>query len=163
MGSRIYNQFYTWLWQDDFLTGWPKLIDSKDLSWLNTWYWVTLWPKVNKLFYSNSALRNIYIKPLRRDIDDSYHLAFWDDWEIYNFEFSTDNTPVYTMTTWKRVRGGFMLGNYYYFLHEDTLIASNLDLAWCTGNGGYCADLTSAVETACIGSSGFFCDMASLV
>lgn len=129
MASRIYNQFYTGLWQDDFLTGWPKLIDSKNLDWLQTGYWVTLWPKVNKLVYSNAALRWINLWALSSTPVDTQHLTFWDSWEVYNIWNPVDNTPDYTFTTWWKVRGAFLIQPYRYFLYEATAWNNTLNLA----------------------------------
>lgn len=118
MASRIYNNFHLWLWHDNHKSGWPKFIDSAWLTWLSNWYWVTLWPKSNKLLYSTNALRWMYIQLLNNVEVDVRHLAFWDAWEIYNFSLSTDNTPAYTMTNWWAVRGMFLLENYIYILYE---------------------------------------------
>jgi len=129
MWSRIYNNFHLWLGQDDHKSWWPKFIDSKNLDWLNNGYWVTLWPKTNKLFYSDAALRGIYIRPLTSTAVDESHVSFWDDWEVFVLWLATDNTPTYTFTSWWKVRGAFILWAYYYFLVEWTPWNNTLDLA----------------------------------
>jgi len=129
MPTQLYNNFHLWLGQDDHKTGWPKFIDTKNLTWIENWYWVTLWPKVNKLFYSDEALRGIYVAPLTSIVLDERHVSFWDDWEVFVLWLATDNTPTYTFTTWGKVRGAFLLWAYYYFLHEWTPWNNTLHLA----------------------------------
>ena len=129
MPARIYNNFTSGIWQDDFLTWWPKLIEWNNVTGLNTWYWLTLWLKSNKLFTTNGAMRGLYIRPRTRIPDNNNNLAFWDNWEIYDFN-STDNIPTYTVTTWWQVRGFVIVGADRLFLYENSPWSSTVNLAY---------------------------------
>ena len=37
------NKFYDWIQQDDILASSWGIVDSKNITWLRTWYGATLW------------------------------------------------------------------------------------------------------------------------
>lgn len=126
MPTRSYNIFYPWIKQDNQLWN-PAFIDASNLTGLATWEGITLWPKSNKLFTTNGAMRGLYIDPRLKTADNTKNFAFWDDWEIYNFDAS-DLTPTYTVSTWFDVWGLTLISNRVYFLHRETATWSTLDL-----------------------------------
>lgn len=113
MYTKSYNNFTTWDAQDDFLTAWGRLIETFWVSWLQTWYWLTLWPRTYKKIVS-SKIKWIHINETSIDYPDR-NLMFWDNWKIYNFN-SLDNTPIYTHTLWYSIDAYFELWVYWYFL-----------------------------------------------
>ena len=127
MASKTYNNFHLGLAQDDHKTWGKAFIDSKNLDWLNTGYWVTLWPKPNKLFTTTSPMRGIYIDPLLKAPKDENHVTFWDNWEVYVLWLATDNTPTYTFPD--DVRWCFGNGLFYYFLYVSSPWSTWLNLA----------------------------------
>lgn len=129
MASKTVNNFHLGLAQDDHKSWGRNFIDSKNLTWLSNGYWVTLWPKVNKLVYSDEALRWLTIWPVTFTPLDERNLAFWDNWEVYNLWLATDNVPTYTFTNNGKVRGAFVLEPNYYFLYESTPWSNTLNLA----------------------------------
>lgn len=100
MPTVIYNTFYPWIKQDNYLVGQSSLIDAKNMDWLKDWQWITLWPKINKTFISNSPIRAIDAEQLSNE-DLNRSIAGWDNGEIYKLN-SSDNTPVYTIT-WQNI------------------------------------------------------------
>lgn len=117
MATRTYNTFYTWIGQDEFLSWWANLIEWYNVTWLSTWYGLTLWWKSNKLFTTNWAMRGLFIKKQSRTTDNTENFAFWDGWEIYRFD-SSDLTPIYTTTNQLTLKGLFEVSDKYYFLQE---------------------------------------------
>lgn len=100
MPQRIYNSFYPWIKQDNYLTWSGSFIDAKNMDWLKEWIWITLWPKVNKAFKSNAEIFWISSEQVS-DVNLNRSLAGWLNWELYKLN-SSDNTPVYTIT-WKNI------------------------------------------------------------
>mgnify|MGYP001571404881 CR=1 FL=1 len=139
MPTRTYNTFYPWIKQDDKIWN-PGFIDASNLTGLSTWEWITLWPKSNKLFTTNGAMRGIHIEPQTRTTKNNENFAFWDDWEIYRFDWA-DLTPVYTVSTWFDVWGFTIIQWDPYFLHRETVSWNTLNL-WKSQN----YDFTSWVD-----------------
>ena len=102
MPTRSYNTFYPWDKQDDKIWN-PWFIETSNLTGLTTWEGITLWPKSNKLFTTNGAMRGIQIEEENPLTEIVSAWAFWDWWEIYNFD-ATDLTPSYTVSWGRQVR-----------------------------------------------------------
>lgn len=126
MPTITYNNFTTWINQDDKL-GSLWIIDWNNVTWITTWEWLTLWPKVNKLFKTNGAMRGIYIEPKNIQPNLQRAFAFWDGGEIYNFE-STDLTPTYTVSGGRTVKWVVFSSSDVLFLYESTAWSNSLNL-----------------------------------
>lgn len=129
MPTRNYTTFYPWIKQDDKIWN-PGFIDAKNLTWLSTWEGITLWPKSNKLFTTNGAMRGIYIEPQTRTTNNQQNFAYWDWGEIYRFD-STDLTPIHTVSTLFSVVWFVKAWAWFYYLHRQSATSNNLDL-WKT-------------------------------
>ncbi len=126
--DRVYNQFHTWVKQDDFLTDWPGFIEQKNMDGLRDGYWITLWPKVNKGFTTNGkAIYAIYLEQESDGaIDESY--AGWEDWVIYRLN-ATDDTPTYTLVSGWHITNIVDLWNDLYFFYKPDITAFNIKIA----------------------------------
>ncbi len=127
MPSFELNNFFPWISKDDIIAAEPQIVEGNNVTWLNTGYWVTLWPKMNKQLLTNgNAPRTIFGRELSTAALTS--IAVWcDTWEIYKLT-STDNTPIDTLTTgWNIVNGALLLkgSNFMYF-------ASKQPWVWAT-------------------------------
>ena len=80
------------MFEDDYLTNWANYIEHNNVTWLNTGYALTLWPKLDKQLLTNwNAPRTIFGRELTSLSLEQ--MAVWcDNWEIYKLT-STDNTP----------------------------------------------------------------------
>ncbi len=126
-----YNNFTRWIAKDDWQTWTARLIDSSNVTWLSTWYWLTLWQKSNKLFTTNHPMRWIYIQPQARTTDNANNFVFGDAWEVYRFDWA-DNTPLYTFPSWNMVWGLFEISGEYYCLVRQWPSVNNYDMAQAT-------------------------------
>ncbi len=126
MPTRTYNTFYPWIKQDDKIWN-PWFIDASNLTGLATGEWITIWPKSNKLFTTNGAMRGIHIEKQTRVASNDENFAYWDNWEIYRFDWA-DLTPIYTVTTWFQVTWFTLIEWEPAFLHRESATSSVLDL-----------------------------------
>lgn len=111
MANVEYNSWYNWLSADDYLVTPWQYIDWKNVTWLNEWYWITLWPKPQKQILTNWAIRGF----IERSSDLGLSWAVWE-WEIYLLSW-TDLTPEHTLTDANfSLTGAFLLGSHYYFI-----------------------------------------------
>jgi len=93
--QRTYNQFTSWVAQDDFLTGWPWFIEHKNIDGLRDGYGVTLWPKMNKQLLTDEAIFGIdFLQQSGTPFE--FTLIGWEDGKLYYLD-STDNTPEHTL------------------------------------------------------------------
>mgnify|MGYP001590244526 CR=1 FL=1 len=127
MVQRTYNRFDLWVKQDNtaIFSGSPSFIDAKNLDWLKDWQGVTLWPKINKLFTSNVALRGIDAEQLWTP-DNARTIVWWDNGEIYKFN-STDNTPEYTIA-WQNIVQIASLGNDYIIFTKANFSSATINI-----------------------------------
>lgn len=81
------NTFYQWTQQDDILASSWGIVDSENLDWLETWYWIKL---------SKKAQEQIQSLPFTvYDIDQSWSDLYivgndWTDWYIYEYNTTTE-------------------------------------------------------------------------
>ena len=127
MVQRIYNRFDLWIKQDNTATfaGSPSFIDGKNINWLVDWQGITLWPKVNKVLTTTSAIRWIDAFQLWAP-DFNRTIIWWDNWDIYKFD-SVDNTPEYTIT-WENIIKIDTLWNDYIIFTKSALNSANTDI-----------------------------------
>lgn len=121
-----YSNFYTWIAEDDIVSSIPQIVEGNNVTGLNTGYGITLWPKVtNQLLTNGNAPRAIFGRE-RTDLSLEDIAVWCDTWEIYKLT-STDNTPIYTLTTWWNIVNGIYdwLGTpYMYFISKQPWTSS---------------------------------------
>ena len=127
MTERTYNTAFKWMFEDDYLTNWANYIEHNNVTWLNTGYALTLWPKLDKQLLTNwNAPRTIFGRELTSLSLEQ--MAVWcDNWEIYKLT-STDNTPEYTLSSgWNIVNWELLLSGslYMYFAAKDPSSSSS--------------------------------------
>jgi len=105
-----YNQFFIWESQDDIISQSWSIIEWDNIDWIKTWYWATIWPKMtNQLTTWVNAMRWFY----DRSSDPADNWVFWDNWTIYN----TDWTLLWTLTnTAYDITACFRNWSNYYFV-----------------------------------------------
>lgn len=147
MPTRSYNQFYPWIKEDDFLTVWSSIIEWNNVTWLRDGYGLTLWPKMNKQLLTNTAPRTIFWREIENALEN---MAVWcDGWEIYKLT-STDNTPIYTLTTWWDILNWALLlkgSVFMYFASKNPWTSTFANLMQVTANDFTNESFASANET----------------
>jgi len=133
--ARSYNVFYPWVQQDDFLTNWANFIEHKNIDWLRDWFWVTLWPKMNKqLFTGTKEMLAIYSNQNSGGtLTDT--LVWGASWNIYYLN-STDNIPEFALIVnysgvWDvnvAITNIELLKGFYYIFYKQNYADS---LLWC--------------------------------
>ena len=106
-----YNTYYDWISQDDIVSSNPQIIEWNNVDWLRTWYWITLWPKLNKK-------RLVWSKPLCL-ISNSY--IGCENWEIYTKAWADTDAAYYTFSNWYDVVKWISYGWYWYFFTKPTV------------------------------------------
>jgi len=112
------NTFYKGIQQDDIVGSSFGVIESKNIDWLRTWYWATLWPKTTKqLLTSTTAMRTLESRNWSWDTGEAY--AAWDWGNIYRLD-ATDSTPTFTLTWGEDIQAWqhFSTAIKYYFMKE---------------------------------------------
>lgn len=131
MVQRNYNNFTSWVQQDDFFTNWPNFIEHKNIDGLRDGYGVTLWPKMNKQF--TTGLKSMFAVQLEQIstwwLEESYSGGL--DWVIYRMN-ATDDTPTYTLVNGGNIIAIEELWDYLYLFYKLDLTSSLIGCARIT-------------------------------
>ncbi len=114
MPSRIYNTFYKWVQQDDFLTNWANFIEHDNVTWLRTGYGITLWPKVQKQIETTEPMNWVLFRSWA-NLNVNY--PYWDNWEIYRLT-GTDLIPEFTLLNWLDIVNAERWPSNYFFVTD---------------------------------------------
>ena len=133
MPQRIYNNFTPWIKQDNYLTGWPSFIDSKNMDGLVEGIGITLWPKVTKVVLTDTTPMRSMDARQTSDIDLDETFIGWDWGNIYKFN-STDNTPAFTLANWNNIIKTVLLWNYLFFFYKSSLASTSYWMARISRN-----------------------------
>ena len=108
-----YNDYTPWIQKDDIVSPKPGLIEWKNVTWLETGYGITLWPKTTKqVLTSTNIIRWIYDRTVSWINTNLF--MFWDWWVVYRWD-SVDNTPFFTLPSWDDIHNVlFSPSNKYY-------------------------------------------------
>jgi len=119
MPSITWNKPYVWISRDDYVAWASQIIDADNITWIETWYGWTLWPKATKK-------RLVWSKP-RCIIENSY--IWCEDWEIYKLWWADVDTAYYTFSSgWNVVKWVSFWSHWYFFTKPPTEDFANVDI-----------------------------------
>jgi len=147
------NTFYKGIQQDDVVGSAFGVIESKNIDWIRTWYWATLWPKSTKqILTSTTAMRVINWRSTTWATANAY--AAWDWGNIYRLN-GVDSAPTHTLASWNDIFNWLYYKNKweYFFLTEISNNNYSLWSVWAAADSDNWTSVNESIKTNMISSN----------